>query len=125
MSGAPRTVPSSSGHRNTVLVAALSRTTRPRGEPLFDSLGVQVIPLNDVIRNIPLSEHPDDKSYQFLNDTERTTGILGSEGLLPPRPTARIRKRLPWEAKPHIPDVLHNIMIERRSRVLCRRVCAR
>ena len=83
----------------------------PRGEPLFDSLGVQVIPLNDAIRNIPLSEHPDDKSYQFLNDTERTTGILGSEGLLPPRPTARIRKRLPWEAKPHIPDVLHNIMV--------------
>ena len=27
VSGAPRTVPSSSGHRNTVLVAALSRTT--------------------------------------------------------------------------------------------------
>ena len=83
----------------------------PRGEPLFDSLGVQVIPLNDAIRTIPESERPGDKSYQFLNDTERTTGILGSEGLLPPRPTARIRKRLPWEAKPHIPDVLHNTMV--------------
>ena len=38
VSGAPRTVPSSSGHRNTVLVAALSRTTLPR--QLERALGV-------------------------------------------------------------------------------------
>ena len=35
---------------------------------------------------------------------ERTTSILGSDGLLPPRPSRCVRKRLPWEAKPHIPD---------------------
>ena len=29
----------------------------PRGEPLFGKLGIQVIPLNDVIRDIPLSGH--------------------------------------------------------------------
>mgnify|MGYP003920014363 FL=1 len=79
--------------------------------PKADSLGVGVMPLNEAIKRIPESENPSDTSYQFGNDTERTTGVLGSSGLLPPSPSTRVRKRLPWEAKPHVPDVLHDIMV--------------
>jgi hypothetical protein len=79
--------------------------------PKADSLGVLVMPLNEAIKRIPESENPSDTSYQFGNDTERTTGVLGSSGLLPPSPSTRVRKRLPWEAKPHVPDVLHDIMV--------------
>ena len=85
----------------------------PRGKPLYGNLGVLVRPLNDAICDIPASEHPDpeDTAYPFQNDTKRTTGILGSDRLPPPRLSTRVRKRLPWEAKPHIPDVLHNAMV--------------
>lgn len=46
---------------------------------------------------------------------EHTTGILCSTGLLPPRPSTRTRKSLPWEAKPHVPGILHNIMVLRHA----------
>ena len=78
---------------------------------MVDSDGVPVVPLNVAIRLIPHEERPDDETYQYGNDTENTTGVLGSDGLLPPSKSLRRRQRLPWEAKPHVQDAMHDTMV--------------
>ena len=80
----------------------------PRKE-LYDALDIQVVPLNVAIRAITVN--PEDKTYQYGNNTIDTTGILGVENVPPPTPSTKKRASLPWEAKPHVPHVLHNLMV--------------
>ena len=78
---------------------------------LVCKLGIVVVPLNNAIRDIPDSENPADDTYQFGNDRMSTTGCLGSASIPVPSDSTRRRARLPWESKPHVPDVLHDTMV--------------